>query len=92
MVVSGVALLIGSHSLQNAVADGETRTLSLHHAHTGEALTITYKRDGRYDTAALEKLNWLLRDWRREQQIQMDPHLFDVIWEVYREVGAKETI
>jgi len=92
LVVSGVALLTGSHSLQNAVADGETRTLSLHHVHTGEALTITYKRDGRYDAAALEKLNWLLRDWRREQPIEMDPHLFDVIWEVYREVGAKETI
>jgi uncharacterized protein YcbK (DUF882 family) len=92
LMVAGVALLIGSHSLQNAVADGETRTLSLRHAHTGEALTITYKRDGRYDEAALEKLNWLLRDWRREQQAQMDPHLFDVIWEVYREVGAKETI
>jgi len=92
LVFSGVALLIGSHSLQNAVADGETRTLSIHHVHTGEALTITYKRDGRYDEAALQKLNWLLRDWRREQQVQMDPHLFDVIWEVYREVGAKETI
>jgi uncharacterized protein YcbK (DUF882 family) len=92
LVFSGVALLIGSHSLQNAVADGETRTLSIHHVHTGEALTITYKRDGRYDEAALQKLNWLLRDWRREQQAQMDPHLFDVIWEVYREVGAKETI
>jgi uncharacterized protein YcbK (DUF882 family) len=92
LVFSGVALLTGSHALQNAVADGETRTLSLHHVHTGEALTITYKRDGRYDQAALEKLNWMLRDWRREQQIQMDPHLFDVIWEVYREVGAKETV
>ena len=92
LVFSGVALLIGSHSLQNAVADGETRTLSIHHVHTGEALTITYKRDGRYDEAALQKLNWLLRDWRREQQVQMDPHLFDVVWEVYREVGAKETI
>jgi uncharacterized protein YcbK (DUF882 family) len=92
MVFSGVALLTGSHSLQNAVADGETRTLSLHHVHTGEALTITYKREGRYDEAALAKLNWLLRDWRREQETQMDPHLFDVMWEVYREVGAKETI
>jgi uncharacterized protein YcbK (DUF882 family) len=92
MAFAGVALLTGSHSLQNAIADGETRTLSLHHAHTGEGLTITYKRDGRYDEAALEKLNWLLRDWRREQQIRMDPHLFDVIWEVYRDVGAKDPI
>jgi len=92
LVFSGIVLLTGSHALQNAVADGETRSLSLHHVHTGETLTITYKRDGRYDEAALEKLNRLLRDWRREQQTQMDPHLFDVIWEVYREVGAKETI
>jgi uncharacterized protein YcbK (DUF882 family) len=92
LLLAGFALLTASHALQNAVADGETRTLSIHHVHTGEALTITYKRDGRYDEAALEKLNWLLRDWRREQQIKMDPHLFDVIWEVYREVDAKETI
>jgi uncharacterized protein YcbK (DUF882 family) len=92
IAVSAIALLTGAHGLQNAVADGETRTLSLHHAHTGEAITVTYKRDGRYDEAALEKLNWLLRDWRREQQIRMDPHLFDVIWEVYREVGAKEPV
>ena len=32
------------------------------------------------------QLNWFLRDWRVERPAQMDPRLFDIIWEVYREV------
>ena len=48
-------LLFGSRALQNAVAEGDTRTISLHHIHTDEDITITFKRDGRYDEAALEE-------------------------------------
>ena len=84
----GLAILIflfGSRALQNAVAEGDTRTISMHHLHTGEDITITYKRDGRYDESALEKLNWFLRDWRRGEQTKMDPHLIDLVWEVQRE-------
>ena len=84
-----LALLLGSESLQNAIAEGDTRTISLHHMHTGEDLTITYKRDGRYDDDALKKLNWLLRDWRRSEETRMDPRLIDVVWEVSREFDAK---
>ena len=90
-----VALLIfffGSSALQNAVAEGETRTISLHHMHTNEDITITYKRDGRYDEAALDKLNWLLRDWRQNKVIRMDPQLIDLAWEVQRETGSKQPI
>lgn len=87
-----LAFLFGSKALQNAVAEGDTRTISLHHIHTDEDITITFKRDGRYDEAALEKLNWFLRDWRRAEQTRMDPHLIDLIWEVEREADAKEPI
>lgn len=90
--LAALLLTAGSHGLQNAIAEGETRSLSMHHTHTGEDITITYKRDGRYDDAALQKINWFLRDWRREQQTRMDPHLLDVIWEVYRDTGAKDQI
>ena len=88
------ALLIafGCQGLQTAMADGDTRTLSMHHMHTGEDLTIAYKRNGQYDDEALEKINWFLRDWRRQEKTRMDPHLLDVIWEVYREVGGSEPI
>ena len=84
--------LFGSRALQNAVAEGDTRTISMHHIHTDEDITITYKRDGRYDEAALEKLNWFLRDWRRGQETRMDPHLIDLVWEVQRETNSKEPI
>ena len=85
--------LFGSHnSLQTAVAEGDTRTISFHHLHTGEDITITFKRDGRYDDAALKKLDWFMRDWRKEKSISMDPHLFDLLWETYREVEATAPI
>jgi uncharacterized protein YcbK (DUF882 family) len=91
----GLALLIfilGSKALQNADAEGDTRSIAMHHLHTGEDITITYKRNGRYDEAALEKLNWFLRDWRRGEQTRMDPHLIDLVWDVQREANANEPI
>jgi uncharacterized protein YcbK (DUF882 family) len=69
-------------------AAGETRTLSLHNIHTHEDLTITYKRNGQFDDAALKKLNAFLRDWRKEEETKMDPQLYDMLWEVHREVKA----
>jgi uncharacterized protein YcbK (DUF882 family) len=91
----GVAalMLVGANDgLQTASAEGDTRTLSFHHIHTDETITITYKRDGRYDDAALKKLDWFMRDWRREESVKMDPHLFDILWEAYREVDGKKPI
>jgi uncharacterized protein YcbK (DUF882 family) len=91
----GLALLLvlfGARGLQNAVAEGETRTITMHHIHSGEDITITYKREGRYDDAALKKLDWFLRDWRRGEATNMDPRLIDLVWEVQREAGSKEPI
>ncbi len=87
-----LALLLGNTGLQNAVAEGDTRTISLHHIHTGEDLTVTFKRNGVYDEEALKKVNHVLRDWRKDEATTMDPHLLDVVWEVYREVDAKVPI
>jgi uncharacterized protein YcbK (DUF882 family) len=90
--LAALLLLFGSRALQNAVAEGDTRTISLHHIHTDEDITVTFKRDGRYDDAALEKLNWFLRDWRRGEATKMDPQLIDLVWEVQREAGNKAPI
>jgi uncharacterized protein YcbK (DUF882 family) len=85
-------LALGASQTQNAVANGDTRTISLYHTHTSENITVTYRRDGVYDRSALAKLNHFLRDWRNDDVISMDPRLFDVIWETYREVGSSATI
>jgi uncharacterized protein YcbK (DUF882 family) len=91
----GVAALLtafGCSGLQNATAEGDTRTLSFHHIHTNEDLTVTYKVNGRYDEEALKKINVVMRDWRKNQTIAMDPHTIDILWDVHREVGAKAPI
>ena len=73
---------------ETAVANGDTRTINLYHAHTQESISATYLVNGRYDPAVLEQLNWFLRDWRRDEPTKMDPRLFDVVWETYRSAGA----
>jgi uncharacterized protein YcbK (DUF882 family) len=90
--LSALLILFGCQSLQNATAEGDTRTISFHHMHTGEDLTVTYKVNGRYDPEAMKKINWELRDWRKEEAIEMDPHLIDILWEVRRDVGTSEPI
>ena len=90
--LAGLFMLGANDALQNASAEGDTRTLSFHHVHTGEDITVTFKRNGRYDDAALKKLDWFMRDWRKEKSTRMDPHLFDLLWEAYREVGATQPI
>lgn len=73
-------------------AAGETRSLKLYFVHTGEKAVITYKRNGRFDPKGLEQLNRFLRDWRKNQPTKMDPRLFDLIWEVYRQSGSRDYI
>jgi len=85
-------VLVGPSQTQNAVANGDTRTLSLYHAHTQESITVTFRRSGTYDRGALDKLNWFLRDWRKDEQTTMDPRLFDIVWATWREVGSTAPI
>ena len=73
-------------------ASAENRTLKLHQLHTGEMITVTFKRNGVFDPRALKELNVFLRDWRRNEPTKMDPRLFDLIWEVYQKTGSSEYI
>ncbi|MDX7949963.1 DUF882 domain-containing protein [Lichenihabitans sp. Uapishka_5] len=89
-IVCGALVMPGE--TEDAVANGDTRTIQLYHVHTKESITATYLVNGAYDQAVLEKLNWFLRDWRRDEPTKMDPRLFDTIWEVYRESGSHQPI
>ena len=60
--------------------------------HTNESGSFTYMVNGVYDSSVLEKLNWFMRDWRHDEKISMDPRLFDIVWEVYRESGSSQPI
>jgi uncharacterized protein YcbK (DUF882 family) len=75
-----------------AAAAGELRTLQLYHIHTGESLTITYKRDGQYIPSAMAQLDYFMRDWRRNGLISMSGETIDLMWELHQELGSKVPI
>jgi uncharacterized protein YcbK (DUF882 family) len=77
---------------QNAQAASESRTLSMFNIHTKETITVTFKKDGRFDPEALKQLNHFMRDWRKDQQRDMDPELIDLIWTLHQALGSKEPV
>jgi len=84
--------MVSANSLQTVVANGDTRAITFQHTHREDGITVTFKRNGRYDDEALKKLNYFLRDWRNDDVTRMDPQLFDILWEVTREVDTEEPI
>jgi uncharacterized protein YcbK (DUF882 family) len=87
-----VLLAVGMAMVPKASATGETRTLSLYEIHTKERLTVTYKRNGQFDEEALKKLNHFMRDWRADEETQMDRELIDLIWTLHETLGSKQPI
>jgi uncharacterized protein YcbK (DUF882 family) len=83
-----LALLAGAPA---GAAEG-TRTLSFYNIHTKETLTTAYKKDGKFVPAEMAKINWILRDWRRDEAITMDPELIDLLWAIHTELGSREPI
>jgi uncharacterized protein YcbK (DUF882 family) len=75
-----------------AHSGGETRTLSLYHIHTKESITITYMKDGQYVPSAMKKLNYVLRDWRRNEVITISPRTIDLMWELHADLGSRAPI
>ena len=82
----------GAMSFGVAASEAETRTLKLYFIHTGEKAEITFKRNGRYDQAGLQKINRFLRDWRRNEPTKMNPRLLDLVWQVYQASGSSNYI
>jgi uncharacterized protein YcbK (DUF882 family) len=87
------SLLLGGNLLvSDSEAGGETRTISLYHVHTKENITVTYMQNGRYVPSAMKKINYLMRDWRRDQVVTMDPKTLDLMWELHEDLGSKRPI
>ncbi len=86
------AVCLVPNSTELAVANGDTRTIILSDQHTNESGSFTFMVNGVYDQAVLDKLNWFCRDWRLNEPTKMDPRLFDIVWEVYRESGSTQPV
>ncbi len=96
LVNSAIAASVAAASFTmleaEAVSGGETRTISLYHIHTGERLSVTYMQNGRYVPSAMKQINYLLRDWRKNKTVTIDPKTIDLVWELHEDLGSHGVI
>lgn len=92
LAVCCAALMVAAGGEDITAAFGKTRTISFYNIHNQETLTILYKKDGKFIPSAMEKINWILRDWRKNEATHMDPALVDLLWEIHTELGSREPI
>ncbi len=48
--------------------------------------------NGRYVPSAMKKLNYILRDWRRNEVITIDPKTIDLVWELHADLGSRAPV
>ena len=65
-----------------------SRSLSFVHTHTGETIHVVFKRDDVFDPAGVERLSRFLRDHRNGKMHEMDPALFDILYEIRERARA----
>jgi uncharacterized protein YcbK (DUF882 family) len=91
LAVVSVLAVVGSATTMTANSTRD-RTISFYSVNTKETLTVQYMRNGKRVPEAMQKINWILRDWRRDETTEMDPDLIDLVWEIHSELGSAEPI
>jgi uncharacterized protein YcbK (DUF882 family) len=65
----------------------QERSLELENLHTGEVLKVTFDRDAGPDAATLARLQHLLRDYRVDEEHEMDPALYGILCDLAEAAG-----
>ena len=74
---------------RSSAAATSPRMLAFRHTHTGESLSVTFAHGARYVADALERVNWLLRDFRNGAVQPIDPQLLDQLYSVAMLTGSR---
>jgi len=89
----GAALAAATALPIPAFARGDgSMSLRLKHSHTGEKLSVSWFRNGRFDQTAVGMLHVIMRDWREDRAVHMDLKLYVLLSMVQYVVGLDRTI
>jgi uncharacterized protein YcbK (DUF882 family) len=88
--LSGLFFLIAISIVSADALDPDegARSLTFYHTHTAEELSVTYYSHGAYDNEALTELNHFLRDFRTRDVTEMDPAVFDILFDIQEAAGS----
>jgi uncharacterized protein YcbK (DUF882 family) len=87
-LVSGVLLTLAILSNSVTSASAASKSIAFVHTHTGESISVEFKRDGVFDRRGVAELNRFLRDHRNGESRDMDPGLFDILHEIRERAGS----
>lgn len=68
------------------------RSLSLYNVHTAEKEHIVYWSDGKYIQSGLDKINWIMRDFRTSDIKSIDPRLLNIVYLLTRKLESEKPI
>ncbi|MBB5516283.1 uncharacterized protein YcbK (DUF882 family) [Rubricella aquisinus] len=81
--MAGFGVVSAAPSFANAPAvlsgAGNIRRIRMYSQRTGEKLDSVYWIDGQYVPEVMDEISFLMRDWRQNMVIPMDPALIDVM-------------
>ncbi|MCX7738311.1 MAG: DUF882 domain-containing protein [Hydrogenothermaceae bacterium] len=75
-----------------ALAQDSSKTVYLYNIHTGEYLKETYWEKGSYNQEALNRINYILRDFRVNEVKQIDLDLIDLLYIIKSILDAQNPI
>jgi uncharacterized protein YcbK (DUF882 family) len=86
--LGAAAAVLGAPGAARAAVPPAHR-LSFFHIHTAEKLTIVYRENGELVPGALAAINHYLRDFRTEQEHDIDLALLDALHDLYTEFDGR---
>jgi len=81
-------IVLSPQSISSLEPTEDMRQLSFYHTHTAEKLSVTYYVEGEYVASAISKLDHFLRDFRTQDKTEMDPGVFDILFEIQQRSGS----
>ncbi|MEM7057789.1 MAG: DUF882 domain-containing protein [Pseudomonadota bacterium] len=86
--IAGAGITLAAPAIARGA--GSFRSLSMINNRTAEKLTTAYWVEGEYIPEAMEAVNYILRDWREDQVIQIDPKVIDIMAATQNILDASE--
>ena len=66
------------------------KELAFFNTHTNERLLVSFQRNGKYDTGALKKINYILRDHRSGEIETIDVRLLELLHAIAKRTKSQE--
>jgi len=88
--IAAAQLVVPAVALARTTVQLRRRSLNFHALHTGESLKTTYWENGHYIPEELDRVNYILRDFRVNEVKPIDPALLDLLTRIQHRLSTSE--